>query len=167
VKRGAERLLETIVDILDVTALTTGSLHLDTGDVEVRSLLESIEEVIRPRAVAKGLRFRCGVDDDAPALVHGDRVRIHQMLLHLAMNAVKFTDGGEIVIRASRPEGVEVSSLRFTVVDTGIGVAPRDQWRLFRVFSQVDPTDTRRFEGNGLGSPLWPGPRQPIENDPL
>jgi signal transduction histidine kinase len=84
-------------------------------------------------------------------VVHGDGVRIRQMLLHLAANAVTFTDRGGIVMRASRPEGVEIPCVRFTVVDTGIGVAPRDQWRLFRVFSQVDPTDTRRFGGNGLG----------------
>jgi two-component system sensor histidine kinase/response regulator len=151
VKRSAEKLLRTIVDILDVSALTTASLHLDAADVEVRPLVEDVEALVRPSAAAKGLRFVCGVDDDAPPVVHGDGVRIRQMLLQLATNAVTFTDRGGIVIRASRPEGVEVRSARFTVVDTGIGVAPGDQWRLFRVFSQVDPSDTRRFGGNGLG----------------
>lgn len=154
VKRGAERLLETIVRILDVSALTTGDLLLHAGDVGVRTLVEEVAESVMPSARDKGLEFTCGVDDDAPPVIYGDRVRLRQMLMHLATNAVTFTDRGGIVIRASRPEHVEAPSVRFTVVDTGIGVAPRDQWRLFRVFSQVDPTDTRRFGGNGLGLAL-------------
>ncbi len=154
VKRGAEKLLETIVRILDVSALTTGDLLLHAGDVEVTTLVEEVAESVLPSARNKGLEFTCGVDDDAPPIIYGDGVRLRQMLVHLATNAVTFTDRGGIVVRASRPEGVEVPSVRFTVVDTGIGVAPRDQWRLFRVFSQVDPTDTRRFGGNGLGLAL-------------
>jgi two-component system, sensor histidine kinase and response regulator len=151
VKRSAERLSETIAGILDVSDLTTGSLEVHAGDIEVRPLFAEVAEVVQPKARAKGLRFVCAVDDDTPTAVHGDGVRIRQMLLHLATNALKFTDRGGIVIRASRPEGEEVPSVRFTVVDTGIGVAPRDQWRLFRVFSQVDASDTRRFGGDGLG----------------
>lgn len=154
VKRSAEQLRRTIVEILDVSALTNGNLDLHTGDVEVRPLVEEVANVVRASAGAKGLELVHCVDDDAPAVVHGDPVRLRQMLLHLARNAVKFTDRGGIVMRASRPEHVEVPSVRFTVVDTGIGVAPRDHWRLFRVFSQVDPTDTRRFGGNGLGLAL-------------
>lgn len=154
VKRSAEKLLETIVEILDVSAITTGDLRLNAGDVEVRALVEEVAELVEPSAQIKGLGFACGVDDDAPPVVRGDRGRLRQMLLHLATNAVTFTDRGGIVIRASRPEHVEIPSVRFMVVDTGIGVAPRDQWRLFRVFSQVDPTDTRRFGGNGLGLAL-------------
>lgn len=154
VKRGAEKLLGTIVEILDVSALTTGDVRLDAGAVEVRHLVEEVAESVEPRARSKGLGFASGVDDDAPPVIHGDRVRLRQMLLHLATNAVTFTDRGGIVVRASRPEHVERPSVRFTVVDTGIGVAPRDQWRLFRMFSQVDPTDTRRFGGNGLGLAL-------------
>ncbi|HET7722270.1 MAG TPA: PAS domain S-box protein [Acidimicrobiales bacterium] len=154
VKRSAEKLLATIVEILDVSALTTGDLRLHTGAVEVRSLVEEVAELVRPSARVKGLGLACGVDEDALPVIHGDRNRLRQMLMHLATNAVTFTDRGGIVIRASRPEHVEVPSVRFTVVDTGIGVAPRDQWRLFRVFSQVDPTDTRRFGGNGLGLAL-------------
>lgn len=154
VKRGAEKLLETIVEILDVSSLTTGDLRLHVGDVEVGTLVEEVAESVMPTARSKGLRFTCEVDDDAPPVIYGDRFRLRQMLLHLATNAVTFTDRGGIVIRASRPEQVETPSVRFTVVDTGIGVAPRDQWRLFRLFSQVDPTDTRRFGGNGLGLAL-------------
>jgi two-component system sensor histidine kinase/response regulator len=154
VKRSAEKLLQTIVDILDVSALTTGDLRLHAGEIQVRPLVAEVAEVIEPSARAKGLGFTFGVDEDAPPVIHGDSIRLRQMLHHLATNAVTFTDRGGIVIRASRPEHVEIPSVRFTVVDTGIGVAPRDQWRLFRVFSQVDATDTRRFGGNGLGLAL-------------
>lgn len=154
VKRSAEKLLETIVEILDVSAITTGDIQLDAGDVELLPLVEEVAGLVKPSARGKGLGFACGVDDDVQPVVYGDRLRLRQMLLHLATNAVTFTDRGGIVIRASRPEHVEIPSVRFTVVDTGIGVAPRDQWRLFRLFSQVDPTDTRRFGGNGLGLAL-------------
>jgi two-component system sensor histidine kinase/response regulator len=154
VQRGAEKLLGTIVEILDVSALTTGDVRLQAGDVEVRPLIQEVAELVLPNARAKGLGFACGVDDDAPPVIYGDRSRLRQMLLHLATNAVTFTDRGGIVIRAGRPEHVEAPSVRFTVVDTGIGVASRDQWRLFRMFSQVDPTDTRRFGGSGLGLAL-------------
>jgi two-component system sensor histidine kinase/response regulator len=154
VKRSAEKLLQTIVTVLDVSALTTGDLHLNAAEVEVRTLVAEVAGAIEPSARAKGLGFAFGVDEDAPPVVHGDSIRLRQMLQHLATNAVTFTDRGGIVIRASRPEHVEIPSVRFTVVDTGIGVAPRDQWRLFRVFSQVDSTDTRRFGGNGLGLAL-------------
>ena len=154
VKRSAEKLLETIVEILDVSALTTGDLRLHAGDIDVRAVVAEVAGSIEPSARAKGLGFAFGVDEDAPAVIHGDAIRLRQMLRHLATNAVTFTDRGGIVIRASRPEHIEIPSVRFTVVDTGIGVAPRDQWRLFRVFSQVDATDTRRFGGNGLGLAL-------------
>jgi two-component system sensor histidine kinase/response regulator len=154
VKRSAEQLRRTIIDILDVSELTNGNLDIHVGEVDVRRLVEEVAQIIRPSAGGKGLELVHGVDHDTPAVVYGDRGRLRQMLLHLARNAVKFTDRGGIVIRASRPEHVEVPSVRFTVIDTGIGVAPRDHWRLFRVFSQVDPTDTRRFGGNGLGLAL-------------
>jgi len=154
VKRGAEKLLGTIVGILDVSAVTNGNLRLHLDDVAVRPLVEEVREFVEPSARVKGLEFACAFDDDAPPAVHGDPVRIRQMLLHLVENAVKFTDRGRVAIRVTRPEGVEVPSVRFMVADTGIGVPPRDQWRLFRVFSQVDPTDTRRFGGNGLGLAL-------------
>lgn len=154
VKRSAEKLLETVVEILDVSALTTGDLRLHAGDVEVRPLVEEVAGSVMSSARDKRLTLSCGVDDDAPPVIYGDRARLRQMLRHLAKNAVTFTDRGGVVIRASRPEHVEAPSVRFTVVDTGIGVAPSDQWRLFRVFSQVDPTDTRRFGGNGLGLAL-------------
>lgn len=154
VKRSAEKLLATIVEILDVSAISTGNLQLDAGEVELLPLVEEVAELVKPSARSKGLGFACGVDDDAPPVIYGDRSRLRQMLLHLATNAVTFTDRGGIVIRAGRPEHVEIPSVRFTVVDTGIGVAPRDQWRLFRMFSQIDPTDTRRFGGNGLGLAL-------------
>jgi signal transduction histidine kinase len=152
--RGAERLMATIGEMLDVAAVTTGDLPLHPCDVEVRPVLEEIGRSVAASARAKGLGFLWACDDDAPAVVHGDPGRIRQMLWHLTVNAVKFTDRGNIAIRASRPEGGDVPSVRFTVADTGIGVAARDQWRLFRVFSQVDPTDTRRFGGNGLGLAL-------------
>lgn len=154
VRRGAEKLLGIILEMLDVAAATAGNLELEIGEVEVRPLVDEVGHAVQPSAQAKSLAIAFGCDDDTPPLVHGDPDRIRQMLRHLATNAVKFTDRGGIAIRASRPESGEVATARFTVVDTGIGVAARDQWRLFRLFSQVDPTDTRRFGGNGLGLAL-------------
>lgn len=153
-QRRAEGLLQNMRDLLDMSAITTGDLRLDSVPVEVRPLVDDVGEFIGPAARAKGLSLLCACDDDAPAVIHGDPLRIRQMLLQLSTNAVKFTDRGRVVIRAGRPEGLEVASIRFTVVDTGIGVAPGDQWRLFRLFSQVDPSDTRRFGGTGLGLAL-------------
>ena len=154
VQRRAESLLQTIGDLLDMSSLTTGDLRLESVAVDVRLLVNDLGESLGPAARAKGLGFLCACDDDVPAVIPGDPRRIRQMLLQLGTNAVKFTDHGKVVIRASRPEGLEVASVRFTVSDTGIGVAPGDQWRLFRLFSQVDPSDTRRFGGNGLGLAL-------------
>lgn len=143
-----------IDELIDASWLSTGSLHLNLGEVELRPLVRRIGELVGPSARAKDLGFKCECDSDAPPFVWGDPVRVRQMLLNLATNAVKFTDRGHVVIRADRPEGVETQSVRFTVADTGIGVAPGDQWRLFRMFSQVDGSSTRRFGGNGVGLAL-------------
>lgn len=154
VQRRAGGLLQNMRDLLDMSSVTAGDLRLDSVPVEVRLVVDEVGESIGPAARAKGLSLLCACDDDAPAVIHGDPLHIRQMLLQLATNAVKFTDRGRVVIRASRPEGLEVASVRFTVVDTGIGVAPGDHWRLFRLFSQVDPSETRRFGGTGLGLAL-------------
>jgi CheY-like chemotaxis protein len=103
------------------------------------------------RASEKGLAFRCRVPDETPDAVIGDRMRLQQVLLNLAGNAIKFTEEGRVEIRLSARRDDGHTELEFAVCDTGIGVSPEDRARLFEPFAQADATTARRYGGTGLG----------------
>ena len=154
-KSSARALLSLINDILDFSKIEAGKLELSPVDFDPRVALEDVAQMLAPRAGEKGLEFACSVDPDVPALLRGDADRLRQILLNLVNNAIKFTPRGEVVVRV-RPEPRDEAgdgrlTLRFSVQDSGIGIAPERAERLFKPFSQVDASTTRRFGGTGLG----------------
>ena len=153
VRTSAESLLGVINDILDFSKIEHGSMRLDILPFNPHDIINGVAEIARLQALAKGLAFQSTIDDDVPFRLLGDPVRLRQILLNLAGNAVKFTERGSVHIHVqleSNPAD-PACRLHFTVVDTGIGIAPEKQGLLFSSFSQVDPSPTRRHGGTGLG----------------
>jgi signal transduction histidine kinase/CheY-like chemotaxis protein len=151
--RGAgEALLGVINDVLDFSKLEAGKVELEAVDFDPRRLIEEVADLMADTAPAKGLELVAYCYPGLPAGLRGDAGRIRQILINLAANAVKFTARGEVVIRARSlgGDGDQVT-VRFEVTDTGIGIAPEDQQRLFEPFSQADASTTRRYGGTGLG----------------
>jgi signal transduction histidine kinase len=151
VSRASGRLLSMIDDLLDFSKIEAGHLNLEVTDVNVRSLVEDVCTFFSDAARTKGLRLVCTCRPDVPQVVRGDAARLRQILLNLASNAVKFTDAGRVEVTASGRALPSGAVVRFEVVDTGIGIAPEDQQFLFRPFSQIDASTTRRYGGTGLG----------------
>jgi PAS domain S-box-containing protein len=144
---GSGKLLLTIInDILDFSKIEAGKLDVERVPVNPAQLADEAAAALLSAAEDKGLRIKVETSD-LPQACLGDPVRIAQILLNLLSNAVKFTQSGEIQIRARR----ENQELVFQVIDTGIGISPEDQARLFRPFEQADASTTRRFGGTGLG----------------
>ncbi|BBL75106.1 PAS domain S-box protein [Methylomagnum ishizawai] len=146
IQSSAKHLLSLINDLLDLAKIESGKVRIAPEPVECQELLMEIAETLRPMAEQKGLDFKLNLPD-APVVVETDRRALRQILINLANNAVKFTLRGEVRIELARcGQEVEVA-----VIDTGIGIKPEDQDKLFRAFSQVDSTSTRGFAGTGLG----------------
>ena len=152
IKVSAENLLTIINDILDFSKIEAGRLELEEIAFSPESVADDVGRILASQAANKGIELLVDVDPKVPATVMGDSVRIQQILLNLASNAVKFTPSGEVVVRVLRVGEHESSvTVRFEVTDTGIGIAPEDHERLFAAFSQADSSTTRRFGGTGLG----------------
>ncbi|HSC01615.1 MAG TPA: PAS domain-containing protein, partial [Burkholderiaceae bacterium] len=149
---AARHLSQVIDDILDLSKIESGKLTLEHTNFSLRAMLRRAEAMVVERARAKGLTI--GVDaGDVPDRLRGDPTRLSQALLNLLSNAVKFTDAGGIEVRVTAvPEGNDDAlRVRFTVIDTGIGIEPDKITRLFAAFEQADSTTTRRYGGTGLG----------------
>jgi two-component system sensor histidine kinase/response regulator len=150
--RSAENLLRIIDDILDFSKIEAGKLRIEALEFNLRTSIEDVVALLGSRAQGKGLELLSDVGFDIPARVVGDPFRLRQVLTNLLSNAIKFTDRGEIVVRA---EQVEHSPrhvvVRLACSDTGIGMTPDQQQRLFMPFTQADSSTTRRFGGTGLG----------------
>ncbi len=152
VKRSGEALLTVINDILDISRIEAGRLRLESEPFDLQQLVEEVVELLAPRAMAKGLELMCLVDPVAPRVVRGDCGRMRQILLNLLGNAIKFTEQGEVEIRAELAAQTEDAvTLRFEVRDTGIGIPEQWKSKLFQSFIQGDSSMTRRFGGSGLG----------------
>ncbi|HVM04222.1 MAG TPA: response regulator [Acidimicrobiales bacterium] len=149
---AGEALLAIINDILDFSKIEAGKVELEVVDFDVVQLVEEVAGLVADAARGKDLELAACCHPDLVPTLRGDPARLRQVLLNLAANAVKFTDHGEVVVRAreerDRADGVV---LRFEVADTGPGISPGDQKRLFEPFSQGDASTTRRFGGTGLG----------------
>ena len=151
-QRSGEALLAIVDDILDLSKIEAGHLELESGPVDVRAVVDDVMVLLAPQAQAKGLQLAHLVDRDVPLGLVGDGNRLRQILLNLVGNAVKFTDVGEVIVRARAIEGTADGVLvRFDVADTGIGISQEARERLFRPFSQVDASMRRRAGGTGLG----------------
>jgi signal transduction histidine kinase/DNA-binding response OmpR family regulator len=141
-------LLQLINDILDISKVEAGKLELVPEDVPVRRAVEGLARIFEPLARQKALDFRVDIAPDVPATLHTDRQRIEQILKNLLSNAIKFTDRGAVSLIV---ETAGEDKLAFRVRDSGIGIAPDQQERIFDAFHQADGTTSRRFGGTGLG----------------
>ena len=149
---SANNLLGIINDILDFSKIEAGKLDMEFIDFDLAEVLDNLANVVSVKSSEKGLELIVDLDPELPLGLKGDPLRLNQILINLSNNAIKFTETGEITISARlverREEGV---MLRFAVHDTGIGMTPEQQGRLFRAFSQADASTTRKFGGTGLG----------------
>jgi PAS domain S-box-containing protein len=152
VHSSAQALRTIIDDVLDVSKLEAGKLELEAIPFNVLDVVEAAADIVAGEAHRKHIELITFVDPDVPDALWGDPNRLRQVLLNLLGNAVKFTDGGRVVVRAMLDEKRrDAVTLRFEVEDTGIGIAPESQQRLFLPFEQVDQTTSRRYGGTGLG----------------
>ncbi|HWB07929.1 MAG TPA: response regulator [Pirellulales bacterium] len=151
-RSSADALLAQINDVLDFAKIEAGKLELDLVPCKLRDLIEDTVEMFAQRAESKGLELVCRFDAGFPSLVLGDEQRIRQILINLLGNAVKFTSHGEIVVHAALEATTpRAAVVRLSVTDTGIGIPPERLGRLFKAFSQVDTSTTRKYGGTGLG----------------
>ena len=149
---SSEALLALINDILDFSKIEAGKLHLEEREFDLNALVADTVELFGTRARERGLELAYSLGAELPCGVIGDSDRLRQVLVNLISNAIKFTDRGEVVIRASVEEKTDTEAVfRFTVRDSGIGISPDRRDRLFRLFSQVDASTTRQYGGTGLG----------------
>ena len=149
---AAKHLLGIINDILDLSKIEADQLTLEETDFALALLLDHILNMLSERALAKGLRLSREIDPAVPAQLHGDPLRLGQTLLNFVGNAIKFSEQGEITVRARCIEDQgESVLLRIEVEDQGIGLTPEQQARLFRAFSQADDSTSRKYGGTGLG----------------
>jgi signal transduction histidine kinase/ligand-binding sensor domain-containing protein/CheY-like chemotaxis protein len=152
IHRSADSLLAIVDDVLDFSKIEAGRLQLDSVECDLVELLEQTVEMLAARAATKGIELLC---DSPPAKLPRlklDAVRLRQVIVNLGGNAVKFTERGEVILRLCAL-GAEGGSLkvRVEVADTGVGIAPENQSRIFDEFAQEDASTTRRFGGTGLG----------------
>jgi len=151
VRNSAEALLVVINDILDYSKIEAGAMDLERAAFDVRETIEDSVDLLGPTAEAKGLELLCDIDASVPTVALGDPTRLRQILVNLVNNAVKFTERGQVTVRARAEVVAERLNLTVTIKDTGIGIPPERADRLFRSFSQVDASTTRRYGGTGLG----------------
>ncbi len=151
-RESGSALLTIINDVLDVSKIEAGRLTLDRAPFRFRDAVEDGVKLLAPRAVEKGLELACRIAPDVPDALVGDSGRLRQVILNLVGNAIKFTEAGEVVVDVAL-DGTTAESvtLRFSVSDTGIGIAPDKQWEVFGAFVQADASTTRRYGGTGLG----------------
>jgi signal transduction histidine kinase/ActR/RegA family two-component response regulator len=152
-RRSSKHLLGIINDILDISKIEADRLTLEQRDFVLGELLENTSDLIGQKAIDKGLKLHIDLlPEDTFRTLHGDPLRLGQILLNLTANAVKFTDQGSVTVWI-RPveETGDTLLIRFEVTDTGIGIAPEDQKRLFTAFEQADGSMTRKYGGTGLG----------------
>ncbi len=152
IRVSSDSLLGIINDILDFSKIESGQIALEHIDFDLKQLLSEIERILKLKADEKSLELKIETDPLLPLYFNGDSFRIKQVLLNLTSNAVKFTSKGSVRIKVDMlaKEGNKVR-LRFSVIDTGIGISEENRKKLFREFSQADSSTARKFGGSGLG----------------
>jgi len=152
VHRSAESLLHIINDILDFSKIEAGKLDMELVTFGLGHVMDDLANLVGMNAEEKGLELVFVLPPDLPNALVGDPARLEQVLINLGNNAVKFTERGEVIVAIEvLARDASSARLRFEVRDTGIGIAPEDQQRLFKPFSQADSSTSRRFGGTGLG----------------
>ena len=151
-RESADALLAIINDILDFAKIESGKLDLEKINFDLRTTVENVVYSLVPRAENKHLEISCFIPLEIPSNLIGDPGRIRQILFNLIGNAIKFTEKGDIVVRAEKIEETETNvSLRFEVSDSGIGIPSERQKAIFEKFTQMDSSTTRKYGGTGLG----------------
>jgi PAS domain S-box-containing protein len=154
-RSNSEVLLNLINDVLDVTKVEAGGLQLQSEPFDLNEVLETTRDLLAPVAEEKGLDLHCVLDPEAVTTLLGDRDRLQQILVNLVGNAIKFTQEGEVRVRASRdPDKSTPGALLFEVSDTGPGIDPVQAPTIFEPFVQADSSTTRKHHGTGLGLTL-------------
>src|SRR5882757_2516321 len=149
VKTSGDALLSLIEELLDYSKIEAGKIDLEHRPFALSALIEDITELLAPRAQARKIEIAAYVDDRLPMEVIGDAARLRQVLLNLAGNAIKFTSSGGVALIVE--PGIWPNEISFLVRDTGIGIAPEAQERIFREFEQADDRIARSYGGTGLG----------------
>ena len=153
VQESGNALMSIISDILDFSKIEAGKLELEIITFEISSVIESVADILAPRAHAKQLEITTCISHDIPKQLQGDPGRLRQILLNLVGNAVKFTQQGGIYLRVVLDKQNRSNQVRlhFSIKDTGIGIKPEIQEMLFTEFTQADPSNSRKYGGTGLG----------------
>jgi len=151
-RSSGEVLLGLINDVLDFSKIEAGKMELEAIDFDLRTCIEEVGDMLVQRSQDKGLELAILINYDVPTRVKGDPGRLRQILVNLIGNAVKFTDRGEVLLRVNLA-GIEENrqTVKFDVIDTGIGIPASRVAHLFQAFSQVDASTTRKYGGSGLG----------------
>jgi signal transduction histidine kinase/CheY-like chemotaxis protein len=152
IRSSSENLLAIINDVLDLSRIESGMMHIEYLPFNPRELVDSIVTMLNVKAKKQGLYLRAEVDDNVPKILKGDAVRLTQILMNLISNALKFTHKGGVTVTAGVKEKKdEVMLVSFTITDTGIGIEPEKQKSIFERFQQAEAETTRRYGGTGLG----------------
>src|ERR1700676_2411017 len=151
-RRAGDNLLNLINDILDLSKVEASQLELERTGFSLNDVLEKVREMVAVRAHEKGLALVCEIAPNVPNDLVGDPTRLRQVLLNLLGNAIKFTESGQVALRVTPDADSSVpGALRFTISDTGIGIAGGKLGAVFERFTQADSSTTRRYGGSGLG----------------
>jgi PAS domain S-box-containing protein len=152
IRISGDALLSLINEILDLSKLEAGEMALETLNFDLSICVEEVLELLAPPAHNKGLEIAALIYPNVPTHLQGDAGRLRQILMNLISNAIKFTSDGEVVLRAElRSLSSTTATIYFSITDTGLGITPEDQCKLFTPFTQVDASTTRKYGGTGLG----------------
>jgi two-component system sensor histidine kinase RpfC len=151
-RSSSRAMLSLVDDVLDFSKIEAGKVAIERGNFDLHALVNSTCRIVAPQATGKGLDFVVSIMPQVPPAVRGDPHYLRQVLINLIGNAVKFTERGSVTVHVSAQGETEKSvRLKFSIRDTGIGIAPEAQARIFESFTQADQSTTRRFGGTGLG----------------
>lgn len=152
IRQCCTTMIKIINNILDYSKLQAGKFTIENEEFSFHHMMDNLIKVNTPQVESKGVKLICNVSNDIPDMIIGDELRLTQVLNNLLSNAIKFTSVGQIVVNVVKTVEIdEELELFFMVIDSGIGIAQNEMDKLFKSFSQVDASITRRFGGTGLG----------------
>jgi hypothetical protein len=152
IEHSAQLLLKQIHDLLDFSKIESGELTFNPAPFNLSDTLKDLVDIMNLKSREKGLRLNISLDEKIPDTLIGDQFRLEQVLMNLINNAIKFTEKGEVNVLVSPVSGSETSAgIKFSVMDTGIGLTEEQKKKLFKPFTQADASTTRKFGGTGLG----------------